>query len=395
MTSVVQFPVRSAPEMKLEVAERSDAAVAPLPRGVSVVLCCHNSEVRLPQTLAHLAAQTGVEGSPWEIVIVDNASKDNTAEVAHAAWPASCPVPLRVVSEGTPGLTNARLRGLKESRYEFVSFIDDDNWVAPDWVARVFAVLRDHSEVGACGGNGSPVFEQTPPEWFDKFSSNYAVGQQGRAEGYVSVDRGYLFGAGLTIRRVAWLAMISGGYRSVLADRTGSALSSGGDTELCLALQIAGWKLWYDPNLKFQHFMPAGRLEWQYLRKLKRAFGESQVWLEIYREILQPPALMSFNLMPLPPPVCAAIRRTWFFRAYTMIRSLLSADLKLWKRRNDPELEGTPEILELEWQVGRALGLVRAAFIYDWRVFRLRSGGWLRARAEAELALRDPRRSLP
>src|SRR5271157_1514000 len=39
--------------------------------GVSVVVCCHNSAQLLPATLAHLKAQRGCEGIPWEVVLVD------------------------------------------------------------------------------------------------------------------------------------------------------------------------------------------------------------------------------------------------------------------------------------------------------------------------------------
>ena len=47
--------------------------------GVSVVICCHNSGKRLPETLRHLAAQVVEEGIPWEVVIVDNASTDGSS----------------------------------------------------------------------------------------------------------------------------------------------------------------------------------------------------------------------------------------------------------------------------------------------------------------------------
>src|SRR5450432_4205638 len=104
-------------------------------RGVSIVVCCHNSAARLPETLAALAAQKVPAGFPWEVVIVDTASSDDTAATAQRCWPSPPPAPLTIVAEPSPGLSHARLAGLRASRFPIVSLVDDDNWVAPDWIA--------------------------------------------------------------------------------------------------------------------------------------------------------------------------------------------------------------------------------------------------------------------
>src|SRR6185437_5482655 len=67
------------------------------PLGVSVVICTYNGAARLPRTLAHLAAQENTGAIAWEVLVVDNASTDDTAEVARRCWPAHAPAPLRIV----------------------------------------------------------------------------------------------------------------------------------------------------------------------------------------------------------------------------------------------------------------------------------------------------------
>jgi glycosyltransferase involved in cell wall biosynthesis len=104
--------------------------------GVSIVICCYNSAERLPQTLGFLAAQRLPETTPWEVLVIDNASSDNTAEVATKCWPISSPAPLRVVREPNPGTGNARFRSFSEARHEILVFLDDDNWIDETWVAR-------------------------------------------------------------------------------------------------------------------------------------------------------------------------------------------------------------------------------------------------------------------
>src|SRR5436853_1166376 len=136
------------------------------PVGVSVVICCHNSTERLSPTLAHLAAQQVPEGLDWEVLLIDNMSTDGTADMARSLWPADAGAPLRVVLETQIGTTAARCRGLAEARYEFVTLVDDDNWVCPEWVRIVAEVMQAHPEIGACGGLNEAVCEGEAPPWF-------------------------------------------------------------------------------------------------------------------------------------------------------------------------------------------------------------------------------------
>src|SRR5690348_8092021 len=82
-----------------------ESALSEQQLGISVVICTYNGAERLPQTLAHLAAQEDTGTIAWEVLVVDNASTDDTAEVARRCWPADAPAPLRVVGEPRMGLS--------------------------------------------------------------------------------------------------------------------------------------------------------------------------------------------------------------------------------------------------------------------------------------------------
>jgi len=269
-------------------ARMSDAANAcletPLPAtwGVSVVVCCHNAAERLPRTLRHLADQSVPPDIKWEVIVVDNASTDRTATVAAGVWPSTHGVTLRVVRESELGLSHARRRGCVEARYELVSFIDDDNWVARDWVETVERTMAAHPEVGVCGGRTEAALDTVPPPWFTKYQRHYACGDQWDSSGDVTWSRGHLWGAGMTLRKSAWFAVVDSGVETRLADRCGAALTSGGDEELCYQMRAAGWRLWFEPRLFLHHYMPAGRLNWRYLRRLYRGFGNSRPLLDEY-----------------------------------------------------------------------------------------------------------------
>jgi glycosyltransferase involved in cell wall biosynthesis len=256
--------------------------------GVSVAICTHNGASRLPETLAYLARQIVPAALPWEVLVIDNASTDGSAVVARQTWHARPSVPLRIVSESKLGLSHARRRALDAASYSIVSFVDDDNWVSQNWVARTAEMMGANPRVGACGGLGTAVSTSDLPSWFDQLCGCYAVGPQGPAPGNVTGTTGILFGAGLNVRRKAWRQLREAGFDFLLTDRRGTDLSSGGDYELCWALRLAGWRLWYEPTLTFKHALPGDRLTWEYIRRLHRCLGVASTGYDAYVHALHP-----------------------------------------------------------------------------------------------------------
>lgn len=286
--------------------------------GVSVVICCHNSAKRLPETLTHLAAQQVPADIPWEIVVVDNASMDETATVAVQSWPATALCPMRVAFEPQPGLRHARIRGIQEARHEVISFIDDDNWVADDWISRVQSIFAENPEVGACGGRSDAVTAISPPAWFENIKGYYATGSQHTRNGDITNTHGtLLWGAGLNLRTAILRKLIEDRFVFILSGREGSRLMAGEDTELCFAIRAMGWRLWYDDTLTLQHFVPGERLRWDYALRLMHGMGKASILFDLYLAALGCPP---FDEYP-------AWKRTWLFQLLKTLRQGGSAAL--------------------------------------------------------------------
>ncbi len=254
--------------------------------GVSIVVCCYNSENRLPETIKHLGSQKA-DDINWEIIIVDNASTDDTAKVAENLLKEYCVnIDHKVVHEATPGLNPARIKGFEEATYELVLFVDDDNWLCDTYVSTVYEDFRSNPEIGIVGGNAEAEFEIEPPFWFEKFKENFAVGKQGNTGAGVTAKVDLVYGAGFTVRKSIYNKLKEANFSSILTDRVGDSLISGGDNELCIVAGMAGYEVWYDSRLKFKHYMTKGRLTWDYLKKLYFGFGQSKVYLATYRYCL-------------------------------------------------------------------------------------------------------------
>jgi glycosyltransferase involved in cell wall biosynthesis len=227
-------------------------------------------------------------GLKWEVIVVNNNSSDDTYLLANdILGSARQQISFQVIDEPEPGLSYARKRGYDSSKYEYLLLVDDDNWLCPSYIQTVFDLFEEFTDVGIIGGWGEPVFESPAPKWFEEFSSCYALGEQGAVpEGKTWTETTLIYGAGMAMRMKAYNLLHASGYQSILSDRKGSTLVSGGDTELCLAMNLSPYKLIYDNRLKFKHEMPDGRVNWEYLKKLTYGFGRAKVKTQIYQHYL-------------------------------------------------------------------------------------------------------------
>jgi hypothetical protein len=211
------------------------------------------------------------------------------------------------------------------------------------------------------------------PRWFEQFQSYYAVGPQGDKAGDITETRGYLWGAGLCLRKRAWQNLSEKDFSFTLKDRRGQELSAGGDAELCYALRLTGWRLWYEPRLKINHFMPSERLNWAYLRRVSRGFGAATTGFDAYEMAIKGPPL-SFK---------QRLRQNWSWQILATIKGLLRKPLKLLQAPFST-MEGDADVLLIENLWGRLLKLVENREQYVLRLRQLNGDGQMRWLAGAK-----------
>jgi glycosyltransferase involved in cell wall biosynthesis len=254
--------------------------------GISVIICCYNSATRLPETIRHLAMQQFTDNVPFEIIIVNNNSNDNTEEIANKELAKyNCAISFKVINEPNPGLSQARKTGIHSAKYCYSVFCDDDNWLNPDYLQVSFEIMESNSKIGMLGGQSTAVCEIDPPKWFESKKHGYAIGLQGQESGDVTT-RGYLWGAAIVLQTNVLTEMYNNGFISLLTDRNAKELSSGGDAEISAWFILAGYKLWYDSRLIFQHFIPKERLSEVYVRRLFEGFALASLKNFPYRRIV-------------------------------------------------------------------------------------------------------------
>lgn len=249
---------------------------------VSVCICTHNGAERIGLVLEALGGQT--ERSPrWEVVVVDNASKDGTAAVVAKSLSTCLPGRSRCVAEPQPGLMYARRTAVNEARGEFIAFLDDDNIPAPDYLERLLDLLVKQPRVGIFGGRVWPewVGEAEPLGKAVAFFALAACDRGDEPFAYRDVTGGPA-GAGMVIRRELLEKIFEEkSLASTVTGRVGKVLTGSDDTALVVRAHQLGYEVRYEPSLVLYHRIPASRTTREYLLKLYEGIGRGQAALRL------------------------------------------------------------------------------------------------------------------
>jgi GT2 family glycosyltransferase len=112
---------------------------------VSFVVIAYNEADNIARTLASIAALKGL--SKYEVIVVDDGSRDNTVQVVTEIAAQNPRVRLVKLPENH-GRGYARSRGIAEANGEFIATVDADITLPPDWYSRARAALCGHDAVG-------------------------------------------------------------------------------------------------------------------------------------------------------------------------------------------------------------------------------------------------------
>jgi hypothetical protein len=233
----------------------------------------------MEQTLQALSAQT-LGTDAWELIIVDNHSSEPVADWVRAPWHKQ----FKVVVESERGTVLARARGLRESRGEFIIFVDDDNVLDPDYLANALQIGREHPHLGVWGGVITLKFEINPPPWIGLYRSLLAE-REVPADQWSNLIFDYdctPVTAGLCLRRAAAdvfiqrVANMPPGFR---LGRQGSQLTNCEDIDLAWTACKHGWGMGLFCRLHLTHLIPPQRLSEDYLLRLQTGTTYSGVLL--------------------------------------------------------------------------------------------------------------------
>jgi glycosyltransferase involved in cell wall biosynthesis len=242
---------------------------------LSVIVCTHNRADYLPLVLDSLDRQL-LPRQEFEVVLVDNASTDNTRETV-APWANAGSV--RYVHEPKLGLSPARNRGWQEAKGEFIAYLDDDAVAAPDWGrALLEAAALLGPKMGVLGGRIGLIWPRSIPQWLPDELHGYLGALDWGNEQRWLTNVEWIVGANCAFRRSALAAL--GGFSDDLG-RRGKCLMSNEESFLRRRLERAGYLCGYASNAVVWHHVDPSRLNRRWFQRRSYWQGVSSARMEI------------------------------------------------------------------------------------------------------------------
>jgi glycosyltransferase involved in cell wall biosynthesis len=189
------------------------------------------------------------------------------------------------VVEPTPGLTVARCAGIAAARANLLAFVDDDNFLDPDYLRHAVRIAADNPAIGHFGGVARAELEVPVSAAKARLLGHLGIRDHG-PEPITSTKAEWgpwePIGAGMVSRRdvaLKWVEMSTTIPEARLLGRAGHALLSGEDALFARAANSLGYACSYQPDLKLTHYMKRNRLRWRYLSRILEGHGRSFVLL--------------------------------------------------------------------------------------------------------------------
>lgn len=246
---------------------------------LSVILCTYNPRADLLSwTLTSIADQT-LPRAEWELIIVDNRSTP-PLQLDSFLPPALTGI-TRLIRENEPGLSAARCAGIKACRGELLVFVDDDNYLRPDYLAQAQEIARLNPELGCFGGIAEPKYECPPAEWTKPLLGNLGIRDFG-PEPISSRNPNWgpwePIGAGMVVQRCVADSFCDFFQKHSYVTHLGrkeNSLASSEDSLIAYLSLREGLANSYQPSLHLTHFIKDRRVAVSYLARLMLAMGES------------------------------------------------------------------------------------------------------------------------
>jgi len=120
---------------------------------VSIIIVNWNGRVHLPDCLDSITAQSFRD---FEVILVDNGSKDGSAEFVRARYPW-----VKIISlKENKGFASGNNRGFELAHGDYIVTLNNDTWADPDWLETLVRVTETHPQAGMVGSRICSFYNQ-------------------------------------------------------------------------------------------------------------------------------------------------------------------------------------------------------------------------------------------
>lgn len=236
-------------------------------RTFSIVICTRNRSRKLKQTLQSIRQLETESTWRFEVIVVDNASDDDTRPVAQGE--AGDGLDLVVVSEPELGVSRARNRGIASAKGEVVIFIDDDVELPSDFLIEYARAWQRWPDAAVIGGRVTLKWVSRRPGWLNDDLSGLLGMTTSLEEHKCTGPRFDIIGCNMSFRREVFADV--GPFNVTLGYR-GDNLAGNEEADLLRRIDRAGGTIVHSTRPWLYHVVESEKLNREYF--LRRYFNQ-------------------------------------------------------------------------------------------------------------------------
>jgi len=239
----------------------------------SIIICTYNRDKYIYDTLKYIAIND-FSKEKYEIVLINNISTDNTEQEIFRFENDYPDIPIQYFVETNQGLSHARNRGIKEAKGDVLIFLDDDSFVAKDYLANLEENLKINADLAAFGGKIAPLFETgVPPAWLSKWTYSWVSAIDMGATTKLFLGKQYPIGANMGFTKAC---IEKYGTFNTALGRSKKNLMGGEEKDLFGRIMKNNEKVYYFPNIEVNHVIPESRTTKEYIIRMGQGIGMSE-----------------------------------------------------------------------------------------------------------------------
>ncbi len=219
---------------------------------ISIVVCSYNGSKTIRDTLVGVSR---LEYPKYEVIVVNDGSKDNTAEIASQFY-------VQLISTENRGLSSARNTGLYASKGEIIAYIDDDAYPDPKWLTYLASSYLSTNHAGIGGPN-------LPPKEAELISHCVANSPGGPCHVLLNDEVAeHIPGCNMSFKRSILIEI--GGFDPVFR-------AAGDDVDICWRIQERGYTIgFHHAAFVWHHRRSSLKMYW----KQQEGYGKAEALLE-------------------------------------------------------------------------------------------------------------------
>lgn len=208
----------------------------------------------------------------FEILLIDNNSPGNTKELFAQFSAAQPSFSCHYFLETNQGLSHARNRAIAEATAPLITFLDDDAFIAPNYLETLVEAFTQHPDCGAVGGPIHLHYEEIKPNWENKYLNSLLGYFDKGLEPFV-FEKDYPRGSNMAFRTQIFQQI---GMFNVELGRIGKRMYGGEEKDLFNRIYGAKIPVRYVPEAMVFHCVPLERTTFEFIKKQALGTGISE-----------------------------------------------------------------------------------------------------------------------